>query len=383
MADATRSQLEQAYRLIQKEDLDNAIAILRPITASQPDNADAWWLLANAVNDPNEAHQALSNVVRLKPNHPEANDLLAKLNAEFPSLASGGSTGTGFSDDDPGFDDIFNTPASAAPAPAAAPSFSSDDLDALLNDKYPSQSDSSRGGFSSQNVDDMFGSDAPFDDPFASSGPQFVQDPDLEPGAGKRSKPPKPQREGRPKPVRVTRDKPPADALDLERRANRRPNPVLIIAVLLVLAILVGGGFVGANLLGLFGTPAPSTPTIDPVQQALVTTITTANAQIAASGFQNPKTAVVPSDLGNTLTVQLCTTGGPDLQNKIYKVMDIMATFAAGIRDRIKGVGVQFVSCNNPGTWLYRAVAPIDAVVAYVDGGRKDTRTFHAAWVKQ
>src|SRR5258708_17330134 len=280
MGDATRSQLEQAYRLIQKEDLDSAIAILRPITASQPDNADAWWLLANAVNDPNEAHNALSNVVRLKPNHPEANDLLAKLNAELPYLASGGSTGTGFSDSDPGFDDIFNAPNSAAAATTAASSaFSSDDLDALLNDKYPSQSGGSSASSSnsfggSQGMDDMFGSDAPFDDPFASSGPQFVQDPDLEPGAGKRSKPPKPQREGRPKPVRVTRDKPPADALDLERRANRRPNPVLIIAVLLVLAILVGGGFVGANLLGLFGTPAPSTPTIDPVQQALVTTIT-------------------------------------------------------------------------------------------------------------
>ena len=32
MTDATRNQLEQAYRLIQKDNLDTAIAILRPIT---------------------------------------------------------------------------------------------------------------------------------------------------------------------------------------------------------------------------------------------------------------------------------------------------------------------------------------------------------------
>jgi len=384
MADATRSQLEQAYRLIQQEDLDKAIAILRPITVSQPDNADAWWLLANAVSEPKEAHEALSQVVRLRPSHAEAHDLLAKLQAEYPSLGSGASTSTGFSDSDPGFDDIFGATDSQSAGPASASSaLSSDDLDALLNDRKSAQTSSS-GSSRQQDLDAMLASDdGTLEDPFASSGPQFVQDPDLEPGAsgsGRRAKPPKPQREGRPKPVRVTAEKPPLDALELEKRANRRPNLLMPAVVVIVLIILAGAGLVGANILGLLGTPGPAGPTAE--QQALVVSITSTNAQLVSSGYKNPQTAVVASSQGSSFTVQICTTGGPDLQSKVYKVMDIVATAAAAIKDQIKGVGVQFVSCSSAGVWLYRATAPIDAVLTYVNGGMTDKKTFHASWVK-
>ena len=76
MTDATRSQLEQAYRLIQQDQLDKAIALLRPITAAQPNNVDAWWLLSNAVSEPTDARNALVNVLRLDPNHSQAKELL-------------------------------------------------------------------------------------------------------------------------------------------------------------------------------------------------------------------------------------------------------------------------------------------------------------------
>src|SRR6476660_2188994 len=79
MADATRSQLEEAYRLIQQEDLDGAITILRPVTSAQPNNVDAWWLLANAVSEPDDAFDALRNVLRINPNHGQAKELLSKL----------------------------------------------------------------------------------------------------------------------------------------------------------------------------------------------------------------------------------------------------------------------------------------------------------------
>src|SRR5664279_5150281 len=88
MSDAMRSQLEQAYRLIQQEDLDKAIAILKPIVAAQPNNIDAWWLLSNAVSEPAEARSALQNVLRLDPNHNQARDLLGSLDQQFPEYAS-------------------------------------------------------------------------------------------------------------------------------------------------------------------------------------------------------------------------------------------------------------------------------------------------------
>src|SRR5260370_13669220 len=130
MADATRSQLEQAYRLIQQDNLDQAIAILKPITTAQPNNADAWWLMANAVTEPEQAHNALQHVLQVNPGHSEARDLLNKLEAEFPQVATGasssGSAGASSSDfgEVSSFDDLF-ADKPAAPAAAAEPSGSS------------------------------------------------------------------------------------------------------------------------------------------------------------------------------------------------------------------------------------------------------------------
>src|SRR5947207_1025537 len=86
MANATRSQLEQAYDLIQQDKLDQAIALLKPITKKEPDNADAWWLMANAVSEPTDAHNALQNVLRLNPSNDQARELLQQLEQEFPQL---------------------------------------------------------------------------------------------------------------------------------------------------------------------------------------------------------------------------------------------------------------------------------------------------------
>ncbi|MBX3080729.1 MAG: tetratricopeptide repeat protein [Anaerolineae bacterium] len=88
MSDAMRNQLEQAYNLIQNDRLDDAVGLLRPIVRADPNNPDAWWLLANAVSDPNDAFEALNNVMRLEPNHEQARDLLDNLLQEYPELAS-------------------------------------------------------------------------------------------------------------------------------------------------------------------------------------------------------------------------------------------------------------------------------------------------------
>jgi hypothetical protein len=88
MTDSMRSQLEQAYQLIQQDQLDEALRILRPITQQDPDSPDAWWLLANAVSEPEDAYEALTNVLRLEPGHAQAKELLDNLLTEFPELGS-------------------------------------------------------------------------------------------------------------------------------------------------------------------------------------------------------------------------------------------------------------------------------------------------------
>jgi tetratricopeptide (TPR) repeat protein len=86
MADSTRAQIEQAYNLIQKEQLDQAIAILRQVVTKEPKNVDAWWLMANAVSEPANAYEALSKVLQLAPNHVEARAAYDQLVQEFPEL---------------------------------------------------------------------------------------------------------------------------------------------------------------------------------------------------------------------------------------------------------------------------------------------------------
>lgn len=118
MADSTQQQLEQAYNLIQQEQLDDAIGLLRKIINKQPNNIDAWWLLANAVTEPDDAHEALSNVLRLNPNHAEAREAFDQLMAQFPDLKP-------------------QRPAPAAPDSEDFPSDISVDIDELLRRTGP------------------------------------------------------------------------------------------------------------------------------------------------------------------------------------------------------------------------------------------------------
>ena len=56
---STHEELQRAYTLIKEEQIDDALAILRPIVLNEPENVDAWWLLANAAIEPAEAREAI------------------------------------------------------------------------------------------------------------------------------------------------------------------------------------------------------------------------------------------------------------------------------------------------------------------------------------
>lgn len=77
-------QLQQAYQLIQEENDDAALAILRPIVSADPSNADAWWLITYATDDPTEARRALVHVLKASPDNAEARTNLTQLNEIAP-----------------------------------------------------------------------------------------------------------------------------------------------------------------------------------------------------------------------------------------------------------------------------------------------------------
>lgn len=89
MASNQTAQLEQAYDLIQADRHDEALFIVRRVLASEAtnspeDNANAYWLMANAVDDPSAARKALINVLKHDPSHVMASETLDELNDQFP-----------------------------------------------------------------------------------------------------------------------------------------------------------------------------------------------------------------------------------------------------------------------------------------------------------
>jgi len=64
----SESQLRRAYELIKEGREQEAIGIIEPLIRFDPDNEDAWWLLANATEDADSKRNALNNVLRLSGN---------------------------------------------------------------------------------------------------------------------------------------------------------------------------------------------------------------------------------------------------------------------------------------------------------------------------
>ncbi len=75
-------QLQEAYQLVRSGNKPAAVNILLPIVRANQNNADAWWLLANSVNNDEQARRALEQVLRLRPNDERARKMLDKLNAQ-------------------------------------------------------------------------------------------------------------------------------------------------------------------------------------------------------------------------------------------------------------------------------------------------------------
>ena len=98
MSEPTRAQLQQVYQLIKNGEQEEAISVLRPMLTVDPNNADAWWLMANAVSDPAEQRSALEKVVMLRPDHAQARAKLAELKAASEFRFEDSSSAVGFGD---------------------------------------------------------------------------------------------------------------------------------------------------------------------------------------------------------------------------------------------------------------------------------------------
>lgn len=67
--------LQEAYQLIQNGQLDDAKALLDAHRQEYQNNADYWWLVAHATNDPDIGREALGRVLLLDKEYPGAREL--------------------------------------------------------------------------------------------------------------------------------------------------------------------------------------------------------------------------------------------------------------------------------------------------------------------
>lgn len=85
MSESQSSALVRAFELVEAGRPDEARALLEPVLAEQPNNADAWWVYAYAVPEPADARRALRNVLRINANYPGAQQLLSTLEEQYPA----------------------------------------------------------------------------------------------------------------------------------------------------------------------------------------------------------------------------------------------------------------------------------------------------------
>lgn len=73
-------QLRTAYNYMTSGDLATAQGITRAVLRDDPENVNAWWLMANILEDDAQSRQCLEKVLALKPDHKGALSMMKQLN---------------------------------------------------------------------------------------------------------------------------------------------------------------------------------------------------------------------------------------------------------------------------------------------------------------
>ncbi len=393
MAENPRSQLERAYSLIQQEQMYEALGILEPLLAKDPNNIDAWWLMANAVSEPQAARRALDNVLRLDPNRADARHLLDELNAAVSEPVSVGATDLGFEDfttDDP-FAGLRSTETDASEPVAASGALADDSIPSFIRESVKPSGKPPR--------DFTVGDEEALEAALGTAGSGM--------GPNARTTAPTPSRQPAPRPGRLL--------------LGLLAALVIILVLVVVLVVLPGANqkttltntavaavptisastTAAATVESVVSTASvtsapspsslPSAPTqaatqgssasisLDSVAAALLTQF---SSNSAFSTTHNPQAAIKSSSLGQTLTLSFCSPFGPKLTQTINSAMDLLATQAAPVSTQLQAISAEVYSCADNTQLLLKKVSPIADVVAYINK-TIDVHKFRAGWQNQ
>jgi hypothetical protein len=397
----TKKQLNRAFKLIKREEIDEALDILRPIVAEEPENVHAWWLLAYSATEPREVRQALIQVLRIDPdyeNAPKAREMLKKLNAQYPpdeaeiaqypelqpssSFAASRAEESLFGEID------------FEPTPFDVMDEGADYEPAFDLDEDPFEDVFGDPDFVPQTEDLFVPQDD--DDPFAELDRELAPEPVG--GTAPTPRSPDDEDEGKVDELQLAMldlgldpeaqhdDQVLAAAEELvaekrERRSGRsRARRMLItfalltlisLAVILVLTVLLGGGAEDPGELKI--VEASSDPAMK-TQSAV-------NASLQTMGMGSESQAIIASsDLGDALYVELCGEANPDLPQLVSEGMEIATQQALALEGELDAVGVSINMCQSAEhDTLYRAVVSIEDAKRYLDG-ELDWAAYQGQW---
>jgi hypothetical protein len=368
---STSEDLKRAYRLIKRDQPEEAQAIIRPILDADPANVHAWWLLAYAVDDPNEVRHALNQVLELDPNYsnaPKAREMLAALDEQFPETEGAFDDVFGAEAGVPDGDEFF-TEAPFGESPAGE---TFDSYEDSLGDSFD-DTDFGAAGEDFFTAGDLFadlegetgGEIAPAEQPISVGDLRSIIEPaapvDAETRAEQEEK--KARRQGR------------------GRRLLRVFLILLSIPVLLIVVLFVvfSGGNNEKKDPGALKTVEVQS---DDVKNILVST----GSELRLANLSSESQVVVAeSPAGSTLFVQLCGRPDPSLPQLAIQGMDIAAQQAPALEGQLAAVGVSINLCGSekPDT-LYRAYVSVGDAIRYSNGdlgeGPTGQAEFQALW---
>lgn len=348
MTDAFQDKLQQSYELIRRNQLEEARAILQPILMSQP-SADAWWLWANAVTNPEDARHALSKVLDLDPDYQPALQQLEKLNQLYPPLPE---VETGAFEYGAAATAKFE---SVAPAPVIEPDFLAE----------PTAEQPADMLFDDTRADVLIHSferdtEAGRQEVAALETAEWPAAPSVEKAAAA---------------PKATAEKTPRRTVVLRR----------VLLTLLVIVVAVGGVLLVQNTRQQAQMPATEVPVaaqiaLEPssaVQAVLEAAQAAANAATAQLGGP-VAVSFEARDNVPTLLLRVCRTVGRDIPAALDVAMGIASRYGVSAQEEIAAVGAMLIDCERDDT-LLGAVTSIDNAAAYA-GQTLEQPAFRATW---
>lgn len=371
MTEATEGQLDRAYDLIRQNRAEEAVPILQAVLLNDPKNADAWWLWANAVSEPEEARDALQKVLEYNPDHAQAGEMLAQLNELYPPVPE--EPGSEMLDFDfaegPDFDSLTADTAEqeAVPDEAAPPS--------VLPEAPPSVPEGAGAETAETQAVRIQQLEAETEaaTPAIDFGPLFEEEAEGGEGFPPFEEMPTYDLEG---------EEEEAEA-EPEARPRRRPvlRTVLIVLVILVLAV----GAAAVILQSRAPTaPAAATPTAaQALEPSMAMQTVLEAAQNALTGQSEllggePTVRLEARDGGPALIITVCRPARPDLPDALGIAMEMAARYGVSVQDEIALVGVEMINCER-NDLLLSATAPIEQAVSFASGNLS-SEEYRAAW---